>query len=397
MPPAAASEGAAHAEDAAEHFWKGEAEPAVRDVVADGVGDPSAGLADAALVANLSEIRRQSITIFDYLERFQIGYETSNRVDNILIFGEGDDLLGPSFAESVAAEPLPLDADDLCEVSLDVNRLAPALATALAFVSAAEAVPAARDLHQLGIAQPTKGRALPVFIYVPRGLPTDRAHFLRLQSDLPASVLYVPTSRWQTPDAFKLAANRGIAIESLGDRLAETLPVPATLSAPDEPASSAKRTRLRAHLRVQTGWRWEDVRIRLTIRATMITSHGTERGEHSFASVEKGETIRRFPRLFQMLIEISFAGHWQNPAPHTRDYEKGSKSFQRLRQTIEKLIPIPSEAFTRDGNRWRPRFQIHLDEEMEAVARRHYSTTNPNAMTTRKTPTDRPAPISKTK
>lgn len=53
---------------------------------------------------NLSEIRRQSITIFDYLERFQIGYETTNRVDNILIFGEGDELLGSYFAEFVAAD-----------------------------------------------------------------------------------------------------------------------------------------------------------------------------------------------------------------------------------------------------------------------------------------------------
>ncbi|MEI6034197.1 MAG: hypothetical protein WCS65_07970 [Verrucomicrobiae bacterium] len=53
---------------------------------------------------NLSEIRRQSITIFDFLERFQIGYETTNRVDNILIFGEGDELLGPYFGEFVAAD-----------------------------------------------------------------------------------------------------------------------------------------------------------------------------------------------------------------------------------------------------------------------------------------------------
>ena len=53
---------------------------------------------------NLSEIRRQSITIFDYLERFQIGYETSNRVDNILIFGEGDELLGAYFDQYVAKD-----------------------------------------------------------------------------------------------------------------------------------------------------------------------------------------------------------------------------------------------------------------------------------------------------
>ena len=53
---------------------------------------------------NLSENRRQTITIFDYLERFQIGYETSNRVDNILIFGEGDEYLGGYFEEFVAKD-----------------------------------------------------------------------------------------------------------------------------------------------------------------------------------------------------------------------------------------------------------------------------------------------------
>jgi hypothetical protein len=46
---------------------------------------------------NLSENRRQSITVFDYLDRFQLGYETSNRIDNILIFGEGDAQLGQYF------------------------------------------------------------------------------------------------------------------------------------------------------------------------------------------------------------------------------------------------------------------------------------------------------------
>jgi hypothetical protein len=53
---------------------------------------------------NLSENRRQSITIFEYLERFQIGYETSNRVDNILIFGEDDEHLGHYFDDFVAKD-----------------------------------------------------------------------------------------------------------------------------------------------------------------------------------------------------------------------------------------------------------------------------------------------------
>jgi hypothetical protein len=54
---------------------------------------------------NLSELRRQTVTIFDYLERFQIGYETTNRIDNLLIFGEGDEGLSLYFNEYVASDP----------------------------------------------------------------------------------------------------------------------------------------------------------------------------------------------------------------------------------------------------------------------------------------------------
>ena len=53
---------------------------------------------------NLSEARRDSITVFDYLNRFRIGFETSNRVDNILIFGNADDILRPYFNEFLSAD-----------------------------------------------------------------------------------------------------------------------------------------------------------------------------------------------------------------------------------------------------------------------------------------------------
>lgn len=61
--------------------------------------------------ANLSDIRRQSITIFDFLERFQIGYETSNRVDNLLIFGQDDDHLGDHFTALIKQDAF-YGADD---------------------------------------------------------------------------------------------------------------------------------------------------------------------------------------------------------------------------------------------------------------------------------------------
>ena len=53
------------------------------------------------LGGNLSENRRQSITLFDYFDRFQLGFETTNRIDNILIFGEGDPTFGRHFNELI--------------------------------------------------------------------------------------------------------------------------------------------------------------------------------------------------------------------------------------------------------------------------------------------------------
>jgi hypothetical protein len=64
-----------------------------------------ASLYNNILGGNLPEIRRLDVTIFDYLERFQIGHETSNRVDNILIFGDGDEYLGAYFDQLVAQDP----------------------------------------------------------------------------------------------------------------------------------------------------------------------------------------------------------------------------------------------------------------------------------------------------
>lgn len=53
---------------------------------------------------NLGETRRESILVFDALDRLGIGRETSNRVDNILIFGDEDDALRPYFDRYLAAD-----------------------------------------------------------------------------------------------------------------------------------------------------------------------------------------------------------------------------------------------------------------------------------------------------
>ncbi|NLH76573.1 MAG: hypothetical protein GX465_06005 [Acidobacteria bacterium] len=53
---------------------------------------------------NLPETRRNSITVFDYLDRLQIGFETCNRIDNILMFGEGDNQLKRYFDAYIGSD-----------------------------------------------------------------------------------------------------------------------------------------------------------------------------------------------------------------------------------------------------------------------------------------------------
>lgn len=52
----------------------------------------------------MTDVRRDSLEVFDYLNRFRIGHETSNRVDNILIFGEADEILRPYFDALLRAD-----------------------------------------------------------------------------------------------------------------------------------------------------------------------------------------------------------------------------------------------------------------------------------------------------
>lgn len=54
--------------------------------------------------ANLKPSKRDAQEIFDYLNRFGIGYETTNRIDNILIFGSEDENVSQYFQDMVEAD-----------------------------------------------------------------------------------------------------------------------------------------------------------------------------------------------------------------------------------------------------------------------------------------------------
>lgn len=77
--------------------------PDAKRIISEGTAS-KASLFNNIFGGNLPDIRRSSITIFDYLERFQVGHETTNRIDNILIFGQDDVNLRPYFDRFVAGD-----------------------------------------------------------------------------------------------------------------------------------------------------------------------------------------------------------------------------------------------------------------------------------------------------
>lgn len=65
-----------------------------------------ASLYNNLLGGNLSASRSEGIGVFNYLERFRIGHETTNRIDNILIFGDADDELRAYFDRFLGSDPM---------------------------------------------------------------------------------------------------------------------------------------------------------------------------------------------------------------------------------------------------------------------------------------------------
>jgi hypothetical protein len=77
----------------------------VPDIVQNGSADLASPFRNA-LGTNLTPGRRENVEVFDVLGRFGVGEETSNRLDNMLIFGSDDETLRPLFDSLVRSDPL---------------------------------------------------------------------------------------------------------------------------------------------------------------------------------------------------------------------------------------------------------------------------------------------------
>lgn len=63
---------------------------------------------------NLPENKRSGLSVYDYFERFQIGFETTNRIDNLIIFGKDDESQKDDYNNLILADPF-LGSDESFE------------------------------------------------------------------------------------------------------------------------------------------------------------------------------------------------------------------------------------------------------------------------------------------
>jgi hypothetical protein len=274
--------------------------------------------------------------------------------------------------------PFEISAHDVSLLAPDWEAIRPALAEMLGFTASAVTAPPSATIRQIGFSQPEIGTTVPVFLYIPCGSFSDPHVFLTGLHSLPECVLYVPTGRHLTPDVFAVANARKIAIESIADRLSQSVPAATTLSVAGALATREKNVTYskgpRAILAVQPGWVWEKLRIRLTEKGTLVAQYGTAHGEHSFGRKEGPDGQPKYPVLFKIFFRMCVAGHWKNPPRSDKTYAATQRSFARLGDLLKKLIRIEGDPFRKVDGGWEPKFQFEPDRELSAML--NYQTRN---------------------
>ena len=78
------------------------------------------------------------------------------------------------------------------------------------------------------------------------------------------------------------------------------------------------------------------------------------------------------------MLELSHHGRWKNPHSNDSDFERRSRAFNRLREQLRMLIPIPAEPFHRRNRGWEPKFTVELDGALNAVREKRFAATSGN-------------------
>lgn len=284
--------------------------------------------------------------------------------DDEIYTAESDDL-------PAHRKPIDVPVSELVRLVPDIEKLSDGLADVLGFTPRENCHGHCANIWQVGIMQPRLRETTPIYLYVPTGGFSDFDLFRTGLQTLPSGVLYLPTNRLFIPEVENVAQARGVVLESIRDRLAQSsADATSTISAIASVSRRSPKPKAGDPdpiLAVQRGWKWERLSIRLNLRGHLTASYGDDRGHYEFAVSEGIDEQAKYPPQFIILYRMCAQGWWKNPPTHERHYQSTQREFSRLRKLLKTLIAIDGSPFRKLNGLWEPKFKFVPDPDLAKV------------------------------
>jgi hypothetical protein len=264
--------------------------------------------------------------------------------------------------------PIEVCAADLTRLAPDIEKVSDALADAVGFTPRQPCTAHCPNIWQVGIVQPRLKRTLPVYLYLPTGHFSDFDSFRAGLQSLTCGILYLPTNRLIIPEITNLAQTRGVALESIHDRLRQdSAGATSAMTAIAASTSTGRKTKTSKRapiLPVERGWKWEKLSIRLSLKGHLTARYAQHVGHYDFGYREGIDGNPKHPPQFTILYRMCAQGWWKNPPTYERGYQSTQREFSRLRETLTDLIAIAGSPFEKRDGIWKPRFQFEADADL---------------------------------
>jgi len=259
--------------------------------------------------------------------------------------------------------PIPFLARDIAEFSPEWTSIARALAPLLGFDYGAWETEG--QMRRIGSLQDKFGHVRPVFLFLPSGYLGDYAGLIRslaLQSD---STVLFPSGRWFTAEIEALRNHNRLEFVDVAERLTRIEADPA--SRVTLPAAAGNRqanagSAVRAVIHAGNGLAWNQVSIEVSANRTILLKAPDQEGKYVFSPNSQLQP----DHAIGMLMRLAVDGQWRNPSLAAPDYYRVSKAFLRLRQLLQRLVPLPGDPFKKLRGVFVPSFQVSLHRDLRA-------------------------------
>lgn len=215
-------------------------------------------------------------------------------------------------------------------------------------------------LRRIGTLQDLHGTR-PAHLFLPPGCLDDLAVLMRGLIRLQNATVFLPGKRLFHPDVLSLGNTHGLTfVEVCAATVQAENAAPLAMVIAAKPSGSKTAT-IRPVIRLQTGMCWDQVVIEIRAGRTISIRVGNQTGEYRFP----GNVGMAKHSHLGIFMSFAVDQQWSTPPSGHQHHDRDTKSFQRLRDLLRSLIPIPGKPFRRESGAYVPNFTIRLHPDLQ--------------------------------